>query len=378
MAPSYANLFMGRLEDQFLGKRDLKPLCWLRFIDDIFAIWPHGETELDSFLTCLNSTSIVKFTWATSTSHVTFLDVDVYLEEGVLRTNVHFKPTNNLQYLHHDSCHPTYTKRALPHSLAVRGRRICSNEKDLGEYCDRITNAFVARGYPREKVQQQIYRPSNQLRDPQSNIIPLITEWHPGLHVLNGILKSGLNILASSAKTEHLTQNLPRVTFRRPRNIGDLVVRRYCQIDLPEVTLPSGSYPCKKPRCKTCPMHPPSTSFTAQATGRTYPIHKHNTCDSHNVVYQLKCTQCPAEYVGLTSNPLRIRMTGHRQNVNMLDMEKPVAEHAASHQLSFNSCFTTRIIRSFPANCTPGELRRYEISCQWITKSRLPPNLNIR
>ena len=45
MAPSYANLFMGKLECKFLLTLHLKPRVWWRFIDDIFAIWTHGENN---------------------------------------------------------------------------------------------------------------------------------------------------------------------------------------------------------------------------------------------------------------------------------------------------------------------------------------------
>jgi len=34
MAPSYANLFMGKLETSFLQQQTIQPLCWLRYIDD--------------------------------------------------------------------------------------------------------------------------------------------------------------------------------------------------------------------------------------------------------------------------------------------------------------------------------------------------------
>ena len=42
MVPSYAILFMGKLEPEFLLAQDLKPQVWWRFIDDIFTIWTHG------------------------------------------------------------------------------------------------------------------------------------------------------------------------------------------------------------------------------------------------------------------------------------------------------------------------------------------------
>ena len=51
VAPSYANLFMAALEEQLLlnAPNGLIPFEWIRFIDDIFAIWPHGTNSLMTF-----------------------------------------------------------------------------------------------------------------------------------------------------------------------------------------------------------------------------------------------------------------------------------------------------------------------------------------
>ena len=46
---------MDRIETEFLEKEHLKPWVWLRYIDDIFFIWIHGENKLDEFLERLNS-----------------------------------------------------------------------------------------------------------------------------------------------------------------------------------------------------------------------------------------------------------------------------------------------------------------------------------
>ena len=44
--PPYACIFMDRLENEFLNTQILKPLVWLRYIDDIFFIWTNSEEEL--------------------------------------------------------------------------------------------------------------------------------------------------------------------------------------------------------------------------------------------------------------------------------------------------------------------------------------------
>ena len=43
MAPSYANLFMGHLEERLLNHINDKSDIWWKFIDDAFMVWPFGE-----------------------------------------------------------------------------------------------------------------------------------------------------------------------------------------------------------------------------------------------------------------------------------------------------------------------------------------------
>ena len=63
VAPNYANLFMDRFETKALENWPLKPSLWLRFIDDIFMIWTHGEDNLNKLITYLNDFHpTIKFT----------------------------------------------------------------------------------------------------------------------------------------------------------------------------------------------------------------------------------------------------------------------------------------------------------------------------
>ena len=61
MAVSLANLFMGKFETDLLNdyrnKYNKLSLIWLRYIDDIFFTWDHGEPSLKHFISFCNSYS---------------------------------------------------------------------------------------------------------------------------------------------------------------------------------------------------------------------------------------------------------------------------------------------------------------------------------
>ena len=55
MAPPYAIIFLGDLEEKIFSDYDISPIVWGRYIDDIFMLRQHGEKDLKKFLEILNS-----------------------------------------------------------------------------------------------------------------------------------------------------------------------------------------------------------------------------------------------------------------------------------------------------------------------------------
>ena len=100
MAPSYTNLFTGKLEWEFLRTKEKMSRVWWRYIDDIFAIWTHGELSLQAFIESLNCHHpTIKFTATWSGEQLTFLDTRVYLKNGWIKTDIHVKRTDRHRYL---------------------------------------------------------------------------------------------------------------------------------------------------------------------------------------------------------------------------------------------------------------------------------------
>lgn len=162
MAPSYANLFMGALEHKILSTQLHKPLVWLRYIDDIFAIWTHGKQLLENFISNINNHhSTTKFTATFSGEEFIFLDTRVYIKWGHLETDFHVKDTDTHQYLHATSCHPLHCKTAISFSQALRLKRICSSNENFEKRTQELVEHFSARGYNIKAIEEHVQRASS-------------------------------------------------------------------------------------------------------------------------------------------------------------------------------------------------------------------------
>jgi hypothetical protein len=82
VAPSYAILFMDKLECKALDQYHLKPTFYGRYIDDIFICWQYGVEELNKFLDYMNSQhESIQFTLEHSPKQVNFLDTTVVIDD---------------------------------------------------------------------------------------------------------------------------------------------------------------------------------------------------------------------------------------------------------------------------------------------------------
>ena len=71
---------MDQHETKFLETQILKPLVWLRYIDDILFIWTHGEEKLKKFIENFNSFSHdIKFTYEFDEERISFLGLSLNL-----------------------------------------------------------------------------------------------------------------------------------------------------------------------------------------------------------------------------------------------------------------------------------------------------------
>lgn len=54
LSPAVANIFMNWFEEKAIKKAQNKPKLWLRYVDDTFIIWNHGDRLLRNFFENIN------------------------------------------------------------------------------------------------------------------------------------------------------------------------------------------------------------------------------------------------------------------------------------------------------------------------------------
>jgi hypothetical protein len=237
VSPSYANIFMDWFETKFVYTYALQPLVWVRFLDDCFCIWTHGQEELDKFLSYLNQCHPqIKFTMEKSTNSVNFLDTTVKLHNQEIFTDLYCKPTDSHSYLLYSSAHPLKCKQSIPFGQFLRIRRICSHIEDFDKHVVIFANHFLRRGYPNLLIEEAaitarrldratLLNPPEALSKPVNDENILVSTYHPNDNCLPEIVHNNWDLLGKTLATSFLHQSRPKLAYRRPPNLRDLLVK---------------------------------------------------------------------------------------------------------------------------------------------------------
>lgn len=366
-SPSYANIYMAEWETAALRKSTLKPLIYLRYLDDIWGIWTHTKEEFDTFLTILNQhhTSI-RLSATISDTEVHFLDTTVFKgpdfdSMGKLSTRVYFKPTDSHSLLHRSSFHPKHTFRGIIHSQLLRFQRICSNDQDRNEASKTLFQALRQRGYSRtflRNIRKKTFQDKNTPNPPREDkpIIPLISTFSSfSVQVHRRLKRNFQNTLP-----EDILRNQYKLisAFKKNPNLKDLLVRA----KLPKVSQGTLTTMDRGPRVIS--NRKDNTHFLAQ---------KGLNLSSENAIYCIRCQHCGKQYVGETGNTIRTRLHSHSSNIrNNRKRNTPLVRHFREHGL--------HNLRIYPLECKAGWTHRNRLREEerWIDRlgTRFPHGLN--
>jgi len=157
--------FHGLFKKQLLVLVPLKPHMWLRFTDNIDIQWPHGRKDLYEFLDkvyAFHKTS--KFKSKISNDNHVFLDTKSHIEGSQLVKDLYSKPTDSHRYLLQTSCQPRHCCKNIPYSLALRIRRICSQEADYERRTHKLSSHLCGQGHYQNKQHTKTWTPKIQIK----------------------------------------------------------------------------------------------------------------------------------------------------------------------------------------------------------------------
>ena len=380
MAPSYANIFMGKLEKHILATALHNPFSWFRFIDDIDMKWVLSQKELDDFIVHANNAHpSIKFTHEISTSKITFLDTTTSIKDGRMITDLYCKPTDKHQYLSPQSCHPRHCTRSIPYSQALRIRRICSSTETVTKRLQELRGHLVNRGYKKENIDEGFTRAENFSREELltyrekkcNKRVPFVLTYHPAFNQLSQIIRENWKEIEKHPKLSIIFPEPPILAFRKPKSLKDRLVR--AELTSSSSSSPTGSCkPCGNKRCMTCIQILTSQTFCSQATDSVYTIFCNVNCKTKNSIYLLQC-KCGKQYVGESKQEFHKRLNGHRSDLRCKP-DLPLSRHLRSPGHSEDD-FKRLTITIIDHNITWSGEERVARERFWIRKLKtLAPN----
>ena len=151
---SYASIFLGEWEGRICD-RDLKPEFWIRFIDDVFGVWNHGEQELLNFCTYVNSLfPSIKVSLNLDFNLIRFLDLTLYKSGDRLLHRIGFKPTDSFTILSPSSYHPVHIFNGILFGQIYRWATRSATYKDFKDTKHVVQRHWRRQGYTRTRIRK--------------------------------------------------------------------------------------------------------------------------------------------------------------------------------------------------------------------------------
>ncbi|CAJ0965714.1 unnamed protein product [Ranitomeya imitator] len=195
MAPQYANVFMAKLESEFLSSCTIRPLAYYHYIDDNLIIWTESEPQLKTIHEQFNQFHpTINLTLNYSCTEINCLNTIIKLQNNEIETSLYQKPIDRPTYLKWDSFHPKYIKSSIVYNQAIRYNLICSNPMDRNKHLGHLRKTFLNQGYHPRTIQNQITRATRISRNhllhykakEENNWVPLVVIYNANLEALRG------------------------------------------------------------------------------------------------------------------------------------------------------------------------------------------------
>ena len=134
-------------------------------------------------------------------------------------------------------------------------------------------------------------------------------DFHPALMDVHRVRRILQGLVNFSPTLKKLLPVVPMVSFRRPKNLKDLLVRAKVR---PLEEKIRGMFCCGKTRCLVCRFVKTGKKLVGNVEQWSFHIIHAFDCDSNGVVYLRTCKRYNKQYVGSTITSFRLRFNNHK------------------------------------------------------------------
>ena len=336
------------LIEGWFANTGLKLPFYKRYRDDIYIPWVYGLEALQRFSTWLNSIHYkLKFTMSEPSLEGTeFLDTYIYNVGHKLHTKVHSKPCDSHSYLVPTSCHATHVIENIPKGVVNRLFRISSEQHNYEITKNEFTNYLLARGYNENLIKEAFvelenkdrleligYKHSECKKPSRGKCYPLIIDFNPALPNMTKIINKHKYLLGLDPELiKVIPTNSIFVTFRRAKNIQDILVHSKLKSPIEQNTGTMNKGQCKNCESNRCVFHKyylnNCTEFSSHHTNQKFMIENDIIdCDTRCIIYLASCKVCKVSNVGFTTNSIKERVRAHKNHIKKSIHSCELASH---------------------------------------------------
>ncbi|XP_075443504.1 uncharacterized protein LOC142487664 [Ascaphus truei] len=403
-APSYANLFMGFWEAQFIYHINntfrTNIIFFKRFIDDLIMIWEGDEVSLLTFINTLNQNNLnINFTFEHNIHHINYLDLLLYIDNDMtIQTEIFRKANSRNTLLRANSSHPRSLLNSIPKAQFIRLKRLCSSNDTFIKQSGEMAARFKARGYTEEIINtafeyadsmdrtKLLNKNINKMRHTRSNTsihdgCPIfVTTYSKQSKSIRDIINKHWATISLDRDISDITKNRPRFSYRKAKTLGTLLSPSLfdSRSNYKIQNIPQGFFTCG--HCSMCCYAQPTKIIMCNSNNKKFKITSFINCNSSFVIYMLSCG-CKKSYVGRTTRPLKTRIAEHVRLIKKRDSGHPVSRHFSLCPRGGIANFTFSAIEHVPCHPRGGDrvnrLNRQEMFWIHTLSTLYPSGINI-
>ena len=229
LGPTFANFYMGHLEEKVLNNLEKPPYTYARYVDDIFMEIDDLKQLLD-LKSQFENNSVLKFTYEMNLDNkLPFLDVLVDTSNNVFDTKVYRKPTSYDTCLNAESeCIERYKKSVIT-SYLNRAYKVTKTWKDFHDEIIYVKQTLINNNFSNNIVDTSINRfvESKMKKQNESDQISTISlfykaQMHENYKIDERILK---DIIGNNITCKDPHQQLRFLIYYKDNKTSNLVMR---------------------------------------------------------------------------------------------------------------------------------------------------------